>query len=180
MLLWINIIKLWTTGSVLLLCDQKQQQLSVNWYTVIFTLNTEQMFGFAVQDANSPRVENGPDSPPLNEKKVRKDSGSPTNPSSSSSTPSSKHPKVIMLDKYSFAMSSFVCCAELDVIYQRGVRVNVSSHIQKPRRELKICCAGKCFWQTSICLKMWWNTISIVWYIIFSAKTKTTEKMEKQ
>lgn len=45
------------------------------------------------EDANSPRVENGPDSPPLNEKKVRKDSGSPTNPSSSSSTPSSKHPK---------------------------------------------------------------------------------------
>lgn len=45
------------------------------------------------EDTNSPRVENGPDSPPLSDKKVRKDSGSPTNPSSSSSTPSSKHPK---------------------------------------------------------------------------------------
>ena len=52
--------------------------------------------GFAnwLQDANSPpRVENGPDSP-VNDKKSRKDSGSPNNASSSSSTPSSKHPKV--------------------------------------------------------------------------------------
>lgn len=47
-----------------------------------------------LQDANSPpRVENGPDSP-VNDKKSRKDSGSPNNASSSSSTPSSKHPKV--------------------------------------------------------------------------------------
>lgn len=46
------------------------------------------------EDANSPpRIENGPDSPPLNEKKTRKDSGSPPNSLSSSSTPSSKHPK---------------------------------------------------------------------------------------
>ena len=40
------------------------------------------------QDAPSPhRIENGPESPPFNEKKTRKEAGSP---SSSSSTPSSK------------------------------------------------------------------------------------------
>lgn len=46
------------------------------------------------EDANSPpRIENGPDSPPMNDKKSRKDSGSPPNALSSSSTPSSKHSK---------------------------------------------------------------------------------------